>query len=261
MVLGVGDFSLDGIANLFFNLVKTVYEALKDVITSFMTFFEFDNPKRSLMLSILMLFGIVSVIALFSSTDMLSSGVHGVTGESYYTYNGAGDETIEGGGGGVSPTSTTQEPTNGGSVQCYTDNDCREQLGNEVFESYCCLPEKYEGYYCAGRCLVHTGLERDACKLPNSCGAETSLVKQYLQNSVESSCLYKDVDETRRDLHCQTKTGSTTEYLNYGGCCEDKGDIGFGMCLKNVEGANCGDYQDVYHEKEIVITAVEVSYL
>jgi hypothetical protein len=245
--------SVDGIGQLLFWAVRTVYDYVKDFITLIMVNFPFDNPKKTLMLSILLFLGVFLVINLFSSTPILSGGVQNVRGDSKYMLSGAGDESQKSGGEGGLTTSTTQ--VSGVSVECLTDNDCHVKLSNEDMDTACCLPESYEGYYCAGSCLLSFG-DRDSCKLPNSCGYPIEQTKQYVQH-LPNSCMSDSIASTKRDAWCKDRSGSTVGYNANGGCCQDSSTICFGFCLKDVVGANCNDYTQCFNEKEVLVKAIE----
>jgi hypothetical protein len=258
--------SFEGIVSMFTNVITLVYNTLKDFFNNFFQFFEFDNPKKTLMLSLLMLLGVVGIISFFSGTSILSSGVTGVTGDSKYTINALGDKSLSAGGTtpdipGITPTT---QPPQGGITNCRTDQDC-QGTGEDANDRLCCLPELYSGYYCEGHCLRSTGFERDACKLPASCITDKTDLITYVKNELTQSCMYKNqrdrfgnlLGENDRDAWCKENVGSTGGYNANGGCCQENTEVGYGMCLLDKPGASCNNWEDVLDEKQVQIIAVK----
>ncbi len=245
--------SIDGLVGLLYQAVRGVYDYVKDVISNILLVFPFDNPKKTLMLSILIFFSVFLILDLFSGSGVLSGGVTEVTGDKKISISGLGDESLP--SGGVGGLSTTTTLTSGGGLQCLTDNDCKFKTANEEWETACCLPEKYEGYACSGFCL-RDFLPREACRLPNSCDVDISSVTNYLK-TVPSSCLSPDIHPNRRTAYCRERSGSTAGYNPEGGCCEDVTSICYGMCLKDVDSPDCFAYTDCFEEKEVLVRAID----
>lgn len=253
-------FSIDGISNLLVNLINTVYGYIRDFINTMFSYFPFDDPKKTFMLSMLMLIGVVSVIALFSSSPIMMSGVKGIDGDSKYNLGGAGDESIGTGGEGGEVTTTTVKTITPVGLQCNTDADCDYSTGNEVYKTLCCKPQDWEGYACAGRCLRSDTYTVDACKLPNSCDIEGADITSYLKN-LESSCINYQISPTRYNSLCKETTGETGGYNADGGCCTNTNEVCYGFCLKDKDDANCNDITDCFSEKEVYILLKEAQYV
>ncbi len=246
-------------------LVKMAYDYVKDFVNIMFSYFQFDDPRKTLMLSLLVLLGIVSVIGLFSGTSILGDGVTDVSGNSKLGVNGFTGKSLGTAGGIGGATTTTIEdgetpPPQG--VQCNKDADCQiiNEYGN-IFQTKCCNPNEYnpESYFCGGKCLNQPIYGLDACKLPNACGFGVLGVqaKAYIKE-LPNTCL--NYPETHQNSICNDITGETG-INSYGGCCNDQTLPCYGFCLKDVAGANCGDVNDCYSEKEVLIISEEAQYI
>jgi hypothetical protein len=245
--------SIDGLIQNLINTFWALFDVLKSFAFGLFDYFSFDSPKKTLMLAVLMLFGVFLIINLFSSQGILSSGVEGVNGNSVLYLNSQGDGVSNtgnntGGGG----NKTNPEVSN----KCQQDSDCQNSEGNE--EGICCTPSEYTGYFCAGYCLsARAGQNRDACKLPGACKRLNTDTEVYVKN-LQSSCMNENIQTARRDVFCQEKTGSTPGINGNGLCCQTIGEPCFGMCLK--DGAkSCLDTNGCFNEKEKTVKAISAT--
>lgn len=247
---------------------KGVYDILTFVLSSlgryvgFITStFPFDNSKKTLMLAVVFFFAIVAMIIIFSGVDITKSGVQTVQAQSINVMSFGENSGASGGGGPGESTSTTMPPTSGGGeFSCVSDEQCDAEATGQDAGTFCCFPDKYEGYSCAGRCLRYSSLVRDACKHPGACIRNKDTFEEVVKDpNVCTNKVGYDIGGTivpTPNKYCQVKSSQSNTYDAKSTCCTSIGDVCYGYCTTGGS-YSCADITACQEENALTVRLVE----
>ena len=258
-VINIVTKGIDYVIQVFHKVYDTLAEFIRYIVAYvFFLFsqFPFDNPKKTLMLSVIFFLAVVGLIIISSDTDWGKEGVNNVrpkTMELISFSSMGGSET------GITTTTTLSIPPSGVSSGCATDDDCRSIGGEYLGELKCCTPETYAGYSCAGHCLRYEGLDREACKHPNACLYSGSW-DEFVNDSRRCDNRYSSqTGEFSGTQYCQLRnTDQTGNIDSQVRCCTDNRlSPCYGYCLIPGQSYDCEDVTACYAQNQAEVIFLE----
>lgn len=265
------------LANQAIGFLKKVYDVLKDTkeslsgVLSWLTHtFPFNDPERTLGLSVLVFMICIGLILVFSSSSWNTSGVSDVdsTVSLGVSFNGPGDSSVVSGvgdGGGVDEFINKTAPGRFGN--CLSNEDCRIEGPENLGDLKCCKPEFFEGYSCAGKCLYDESYSETYCTHPGSCW-----------HLGESWSEHADADDPNRcdvwvgwgfggawdspNNFCRRKASGVNGVFDARSrCCgsrdSDFRSVCYGYCLKSGSSYDCNDVTACFEELAVNVVGIE----
>lgn len=267
MVLGILE-TLSAAVTLSWDFIKEyskkVYDIIKDTFDYLIKYvdflastFPYDQPKKTLMLSLIFFILVIGVVLSFNSSEWKHSGVGSMEPYKVSVNTDPGNEQTPGNGGNdTTPVTIPVTPTS----ECYSDADCQGS-GEDQSERLCCYSDLFEGYSCAGHCLASVGDDRAACKHPNAClyldrGTQQAFMNHAQTTSGRCDVTFNGEPRDNQDTYCMQ---SQTDIVGGGRsvCCQNIAADCYGYCLKDTS-SNCFDYKACNEELIIQPVLLEV---
>jgi len=243
-------------------IITFMYTIISNYVSLIVSTFPFDNPRKTLMLSIIFFVLIFGFIIFTSKTDFYREGVSGVNKNVEYEVMNFGGTPGGISGGGVQGTVTTTIPipVNPNPAVCITDYDCTVERTGIEGGTKCCYADQYVGFSCAGQCQRFSNIDRDDCRHPGACLRNVDAFAETVDDP--GICINKYGQDIggglvpRYNTYCQEKWSQGAGVNSKSLCCQNIGEICYGYCLNGAT-YDCNDPDACEKENTISVEPVE----